>query len=103
MGPTKLEVLQIELKALVELCHVSHAEYMQLCDKVTEKRKEINQQVRKEQQTERELFFQQLGREHGVLEHPKFKNLCGMAWDDAHSEGLDAVSSRFETLVSLIK
>lgn len=52
---------------------------------------------------ERKEFFEALGREYGVLDHPKFDAICEKAWEDGHSEGTENVRIVFAELAELVR
>jgi hypothetical protein len=39
----------------------------------------------------------------GIADHPKAERLYAIAWEDAYSEGYDAVGARVEELAELLK
>jgi hypothetical protein len=49
-----------------------------------------------------ELFKQDVLSLLGIADHPKADKLFDMAWEDCHSEGLEAVASRCEELAELL-
>src|SRR4249920_2393622 len=98
---TKREEFEAKLVAVTKKRHEAWELHEKLKAEADKLRSEVGRLRWMEADEEKAAKFKALGEEHGILNHPKFKDICERAYDNGHSEGWEHVGYIFADLADL--
>ncbi len=103
MGPTRLEMLEMENLEIVEEKRKLGIRATELDKRRTEIRHEIYQIRANEEAKKVSDFWTAIGAEFDMTNHPKFEKLKEKAWEHGHASGFDDVRNCFIDLLDIVK